>query len=550
MNKIHLLLPAVAGVLAVSSPACAQYATSVISYSPGIGFAPGFTNSSAALGAPASGGSVTPFAPPSSKSQIVSIGTNGSITLRLGTPVVNNPSNPFGIDFIIFGNSFFSITNGNFSGGGITSGALGGNNTGATRVDVSADGVHWFTLNPSLAPTVDGLFPTDGFGDPHIAVNPALTTNAFAGLSLSGIRTLYNGSAGGTGFDLAWSQDTNGNSVNLPIARYLRVSVLSGKSEVDAVSAARGSATCIAEDFVANPLQSGWGAFGDTNLFQWDSTNQNLRVMWDSSQSNSFFYHPLGTILARDDDFSLAFDLRLDDIGPGIDPIKTNSFELAIGFLHLGEATRTNLLRGTGSDSPDLVEFDYFWDSGYGATVWPAFVDTNSSFNYNSSADYSVFGLAPGDWYHVVMNYTASNQTLVTTLTNSEQPSGVAITQPLNGFFTDYRVDTIAISSYSDAGQDPEFGEGSILAHGAVDNFVVTVPPQPIQNLSGAFSNSVWQVHFSSRSNWVYTLERTTNFQSWAAASPSVSGNGINLSLSDTNTISGNAFYRVKAERP
>ena len=304
------------------------------------------------------------------------------------------------------------------------------------------------------------------------------------------------------------------------------------------------------ENFSSDLTANGWRIFGDTNLFQWDSTNQNLRVMWDSSQSNSYFYHPLGTILARDDDFSLAFDLRLDDIGPGTDPIKTNSFELAIGFLNLGEATRTNFLRGTGSDSPNLVEFDYFWDSGYGATVWPAFVDTNSSFNYNSSSDYSIFALAPGDWFHVAMNYTASNQTLVTTLTNFEQTSGVAITQPLNNFFADYRVDTISISSYSDAGQDPEFGEGSILAQGAMDNFVVTVPPSPIQNLSGAFSNSIWQVQFTSRSNWVYTLERTTNFQSWAATSPPISGNEINLFLSDTHAISDKAFYRVKAERP
>jgi hypothetical protein len=310
------------------------------------------------------------------------------------------------------------------------------------------------------------------------------------------------------------------------------------------------SAGTIQENFSGDPAADGWRIFGDTNLFQWDPANQDLRVTWDSSQSNSYFYHALGTILARADDFSLAFDLRLDDIGPGPDPVKTNSFELAVGFLNLGDATRTNFLRGTGTDSPNLVEFDYFWDSGYGATVWPAFVDTNSSFNYNSSSDYSVFTLAPGDWYHVVINYTASDQTLVTMLTNSEQTSGVAITQPLNSFFTDYRVDTISISSYSDAGQDPEFGEGSILAHGAVDNLVVTVPPPPIQNLTGAFSNSIWQVQFTGRSNWVYTLERTTNFQSWAAASPSIGGNGINLLLSDTNVISDSAFYRVKAERP
>ena len=60
-------------------------------------------------------------------------------------------------------------------------------------------------------------------------------------------------------------------------------------------------ATVITEDFSADPRSNGWQIFGNTNLFQWDSTNHNLDVTWDSSQTNSYFYHPLGTILTRDD---------------------------------------------------------------------------------------------------------------------------------------------------------------------------------------------------------------------------------------------------------
>ena len=80
---------------------------------------------------------------------------------------------------------------------------------------------------------------------------------------------------------------------------------------------------------------------------------------------------------------------------------------------------------------------------------------------------------------------------------------------------TDFRLDTLSISSYTDDG----FGD-SILAHGVVDNFVVTVPPPPVQNLTNTSSNGVWQAQFLSRSNWVYTLERTTDFQSWTNVSP------------------------------
>jgi hypothetical protein len=120
----------------------------------------------------------------------------------------------------------------------------------------------------------------------------------------------------------------------------------------------------IAENFSANPLQNGWQIFGNTNLFQWDSTNHNLAVTWDSSQTNSYFYHPLGTVVTRNDDFSVAFDLRIDDAAIG-----GYGFELAIGLFNLADATCPNFFRGTGYDSPNLVEFDYFPDPN-GELLW------------------------------------------------------------------------------------------------------------------------------------------------------------------------------------
>src|SRR5260370_2557754 len=85
------------------------------------------------------------------------------------------------------------------------------------------------------------------------------------------------------------------------------------------VFAMRSGATTINEDFSSNPLQNGWHIFGGTNLFQWDSTNKNLRVTWDSSQRNSYFSHPLGTILPRDANFTITLYLPLDDIRPTSD---------------------------------------------------------------------------------------------------------------------------------------------------------------------------------------------------------------------------------------
>ena len=316
-------------------------------------------------------------------------------------------------------------------------------------------------------------------------------------------------------------------------------------------------AITITENFTNNPLQNGWQVFGDTNLFQWNSVNQNLAVTWDSSQTNTYFYHPLGTILARDDDFSVAFDLRLNDFVAGIDPQLPSTFPLSVGFLNLAEASQPGFLRGTGYSAQDLAEFSFFPDPGgawiYGPSLTAVMIDS-TGFNY-SSGGYDPDSLTTNDIYRVNLNHTASNSNLLMTITRNNEmfvSNGVA---SLGTNFTDLRVDSISISSYSQAGQDTNdhagvIYAGSILAHGTVDNFVVTLPPPPVQKLTGAFSNDLWQAQFISRSNWLYTLERATNFISWTEVSAAASGNGSNLLLQDTTAPRDNGFYRVRATRP
>lgn len=307
--------------------------------------------------------------------------------------------------------------------------------------------------------------------------------------------------------------------------------------------------TNIVENFASNPLQNGWMIFGATNLFQWDSTNQNLRVTWDSSQPNSYFCHPLGTTVTRGDDFSMSFDLSLSDIGVGIHSQLSNDFEIALGFFNFADATQTNFLRSTATNSPNLAEWDYFWDSGYGATVWPAFIDTNSNFNYNGSTDYAVYSLTLGDTYHVTLAFNAADQLAVATLTNAEQTSGVYISQAFTNFLTDFRLDTFSISSYSDAGQDPLYA-GSVLAHGTVANLVVAAPSPPVQNITGALPNGRWQVQFTGRAEWIYTLERTTGFTSWTNVTSLTNSSPGPVVLSDLPPAGAHAFYRVQANLP
>ena len=228
----------------VLSTAHAQYADSVVAYTPGTGVSDSYTNPASALGEPSRvtpgtyGGPVDPFDPAYLPSQLVSIGAGGSLTVKFDLPIRHLPDHRFGIDFNIFGNSFFVVTNAydpvTFEpiGTPSTDGSLFGNNTGATRVLVSRDGREFFELNPALAPTVDTLFPTYGAGDFNLPTDPALTQTDFAGLDLEQIEALYYGSAGGAGYDLAWAQDDKGRHVDLDEVSYIRVEVLSGISDI------------------------------------------------------------------------------------------------------------------------------------------------------------------------------------------------------------------------------------------------------------------------------------------------------------------------------
>jgi hypothetical protein len=158
------------------------------------------------------------------------------LTVKFNTPIENNPLHPFGLDFLVFGDTGFVITNGDFTGGGITDGSLFGAAAGPTRVSVSADGSTFFTLDPSLAPTLDSANPTDGAGDFGVPVNPAVSGADFGGKGLAGIRQLYNGSGGGLGYDLAWARDADGHAVSLKSISFVRLDVLGDKAEIDGLA--------------------------------------------------------------------------------------------------------------------------------------------------------------------------------------------------------------------------------------------------------------------------------------------------------------------------
>ncbi len=302
-------------------------------------------------------------------------------------------------------------------------------------------------------------------------------------------------------------------------------------------------ATTITENFSADPAASGWVVHGNSSLFAWSAANQNLAVTWDSSQPNSYFHRSLGLTLSKTNDFLLAFDLRLADIAGGVDANKPYPFQIAVGLMNPAQATNTAFIRGSGYESPNLVEFDYFPGAIFDPTVSPVLISTNNEFNEGGFT--FPLELTPGALFRVTMRYTASDRTMRTFITSNDVPFGPVKDATLAASFSDFQVNHVSVSSYNDAGQFPGF-EGSVRAHGVIDNLVFAAPP-PVTWVTAIGPGAI---QFGGTTNWLYQLERTTNFQSWSPVSPVGVGVAGPMTMQDTNPPSGRAFYRVQAQLP
>ncbi len=322
------------------------------------------------------------------------------------------------------------------------------------------------------------------------------------------------------------------------------------------VAAGLVRAATFSESFATDPLARGWRVVGQTNLFRWNAAHQNMDVTWDSSRPNSFFQFPLGTILSSNDDFSVAFDLKMTDITMGSTSNKPYTFQIALGLVNSVTATNPNAFRGSGQNATygvrNTVEFDYFPDSGFGATFAPTMISSNNRVAFS---DNHPLELTTGDLFRITMTYSASNQLLKTTVLRNGAAYGLTPSNTLRdlalGSYPDFRANAFAIISWSDAIQTgPAQFWGSILAHGTVDNLLITVPDCPVTNFVLAETNSYWRGTFNSRLAWSYTLERTEDFAVWRSVSVPKRGTAAMLFLDDTNISGARAFYRVNATKP
>ena len=193
--------------------------------------------------------------------ELTMIGKDGSLTLAFDHRVYDNPDNPYGVDFIVFGNSFQVVG----SGAGWNNGDpnLTGNGGSAFvekgKVSVSQDGMSWFAY-PSgtadkgaddFAPTLGRVYDTNrveaalggwnawwgGPSDPTVPVDPSLAPSNWLRMTVAEISERYRGSAGGTGFDIGGLDLAPDSDTGCKWIQYVRVERSgSVNPEVDAVA--------------------------------------------------------------------------------------------------------------------------------------------------------------------------------------------------------------------------------------------------------------------------------------------------------------------------
>ncbi|SVB18812.1 uncharacterized protein METZ01_LOCUS171666 [marine metagenome] len=552
MKRIIIILLGLAALSGINGTQATQFAAEVVSYESGVGFATdwntgaGYTNRDAIIGPPTRetpgewGGPITPFSPPYLLYQVLSIGEGGQVTLKFAKPIRDEPLNPFEIDFLVFGGAGFTITNGDFGGGGITDGTLFGQADGETRVSVSADGNAWFVLDPKWAPAFDAYHPTDGGGDFGLPVNPGLTKGNFDNGGLAKFIELYDGSGGGTGYDIGWAIDAAGKPIALGEVQFVRLEVLSGKAEIDALSDVQPRTDNLdwhVEDFSADPLANGWTVHGDESLFEWEPEVGLLAVTWDSEKPNSYFHRPLGLTLTEGDAFAFTFDIVLDQVKAGHLDGQPYVFEVAVGLVNLESTKVEGFNRGTGTDSPNLLEWDYFPDTGFGATISPAIASSTSQF----AAGFTFpAAMIVREIYSVRMEFSPGERALKTFMRQNGKVWKNIETVTLKDEFAGFAVDAFSISSYTAKGS-----ESSLLATGWIDNLAVAVARSQPRIVGARLADGQWTAcSFGLRAE-DYVLERSADLRGWQPVRNGVREDGFYLRLIDENPSLGDGFYRL-----
>ncbi len=175
---------------------------------------------------------------------------------------------------------------------------------------------------------------------------------------------------------------------------------------------------------------------------------------------------------------------------------------------------------------------DLYW-SGFNGPNWEAWTETNDAGGFFNSPDRGTNAY----WTSTDPTYASSGYHGQWALAQF----GLSSLQLTNGSWIGF---TVAAGEY-------EFDLS------APYNAHKRAPAEPdasitalVKNLTGGFHGGEWQAQFVSCTNWLYSLERSSDLQHWNSVAAGVLGNGTNLIISDPSAPPAQTFYRVRADQP
>ena len=271
---------------------------------------------------------VNPVSPAWAVDQLVTLASatngeaGGSITVEFDHGILDDPRNPYGLDFIVFGNAMQTLGGDAwFDAVSDPAGVVVSTDTIVAErglVEVSADGVTWFSFangpwaddfaptlshrydpeNPDRSLFGDSAYTNEWWGAPTDAtrpLDPALTATDFKGRTLAEIAGLYGGSAGGTGFDIS-GFDLPCDGRGRKYVRFVRITTCEpgDDTEVDAVADVSPLSFCHIEsiDPATGALTVPLDASSADRVVIWSANNPGgywtkTRPLWtDSPDSN------------------------------------------------------------------------------------------------------------------------------------------------------------------------------------------------------------------------------------------------------------------------
>ena len=200
---------------------------------------------------------------PDDSDVITEIKSGGQITVNMGRKIYDDPNNPYGIDLIVYGNSFFSASDTSGIISDKTDLSVATLSTGIyghqTIVSVSQDGTNWYAFSNTPVLFPDNAYRWDDTNgswsdeemNPTKPLNPYINTNNFGGQTVANGLDQFVGAAGGTGYALRAS--------SFPWIQYVRVQPGPGTyTVIDAIAAVDptvvGDALSIAPDNLASGI--------------------------------------------------------------------------------------------------------------------------------------------------------------------------------------------------------------------------------------------------------------------------------------------------------